>query len=228
MISQQRGIGLVVALLMAMAGQAPAMAASVIVQYTFPGGGFAATTTAANVTATVVNATGSSADLAAGIALPDSAFLEQLVFSETPAAAVSNNQFFQFTVGSTSGYQLDLSSLAFDAGRGGASNPRGWVLRSSIDGFAADIGTAAIPTVQPTLTHFSIDLSGAAFQDLVAAVTFRIYGYAPAVPGVGSFFDNLTLNGSVNSDILVPIPGALAMFLAALGTVAARARRASR
>ena len=129
--------------------------------------------------------------------LPNTVFLQDLVFSTTAAAAVSNNQWFQFTVGANAGYIMDLSSLTFDAARGGSSTPRGWVLRSSIDAFAANIATATIPTTQPTLTPFSVSLSAPSYQSLVAPVTFRIYGYAPATTGAGNFFDNLTLNGTV-------------------------------
>ena len=114
---------------------APAMAAPIIVQYTFPIGNFAPTTTALNVTSAAVNDTGSSADLAQGVAFPNTVYLQQLVLSTTAATAVSNNQFFQFTIGANAGYQLDLSDLTFDAARSGPTTPRGWVLRSSIDGF---------------------------------------------------------------------------------------------
>jgi hypothetical protein len=189
--------------------------AAMIVQYTFPGSAFAPTTVAPNTSSTDVNDTGSSADLEPGAALPNSAFLEQLILSTTPAAAVANNQFFQFTTTPNAGFELDLTSLTFDAGRGGASTPRGFVLRSSLDGFSTDIATATIPTVQPTLTNFSIDLTGAAFQNINTAVTFRIYGFAPAANGVGNFYDNLTLNGEVVTEAVVPEPSSVTMAITA-------------
>lgn len=185
--------------------------ATIIVQYTFPGSSFSPTATAANTTATPVNDTGSSADLEPGSTLPNSIFLEQLILSTTPAAAVANNQFFQFTTTPTPGFELDLTSLTFDAGRGGGSTPRGFVLRSSLDGFASDIATGTIPTVQPTLTPFSIDLSGISFQGITSALTFRIYGFTPSAPLVGVFYDDLTLNGTVVSAQAVSEPGTLTM-----------------
>lgn len=208
---------------------APAIAAPLIVQYTFQSGtctltdptACAATTTASNATATMVNNTGSSADLMYGVAVPNSTFVEQLILSTTAADAVSNNQYFQFTVAANLGYALNLSDLTFDAASGGTSNPRGWVLRSNIDGFGADIATAAIPTIQPAFTPFSIDLTGAAYQGLASPVTFRIYGYAPSAPGVGIFYDNLTLNGEV-----VPLPSAILMLLGGLGALVPLAKRA--
>lgn len=200
-------------------GSVPASAA-VIVQYTFPGSAFAPTTTASNTTATPVNATDSSANLEPGV-FSDSIFLRQVVLSTTPAEAVSNNQFFQFTATPDAGFELDLTNLTFDAARGGFSTPRGWVLRSSLDGFATDIATATIPTAEPTLTPFLIDLSGPAFQDVASAMTFRIYDFAPSI-GVGIFYDNLTLNGAVAQVQAVPEPASLALLglgLAGLGFV---------
>ena len=225
MFSQKRCFGLIAAMLMGLAGQAPAIAASVIVQYAFPLGSYLPTTTALNVTSAAVSETGSSADLAQGVALPNTVYLQQLILSTTAATAVSNNQYFQFTVGANAGYALNLSDLSFDAGRGGSSTPRGWVLRSSIDGFAANIATAAIPTVQPTMTPFSVALSASPYQGLLSPVTFRIYGYSPAAPGVGNYFDNLTLNGLAIQVQAVPIPGAMAMFLDCPGSFGGRLRR---
>ena len=58
--------------------------------------------------------------------------------------------------------------------RGGGSTPRGYDVRSSVDNFAATLGTADVPTARPAFTAVSIDLSGSAFQNL-AAITFKIF-----------------------------------------------------
>ena len=167
--------------------------------------------TAANLSVTDLNATGSSARLLASGILPDTIFLGNLL--ATAADSVSGNRYFQFTITPDSGYQLDLTSLTFDVSRGGASTPRGWVLRSSVDGFASDIATDTIPTVQPTLTAVSVGLGGASYQGLTGDITFRMYGYMPSQgPFIGLNFDNLNLNGGVS---LVPEPGELAAVAAA-------------
>ncbi len=212
-----------------------ASAAPIIVQYTFQGGTCTltdptvctATTTALNTTASTVNNTGSSADLLYSAAPPSSAFVEQLILSTTPADAVANNQYFQFTIAANVGYSLALSDITFDAARGGSSTPRGWVLRSSVDGFAADIATDTVPTVQPTFTGFNTSLAAGAYQGLTSPVTFRIYGFAPGAPGVGILYDNLTVHGNVMMSQPVPIPGALMMLLGGLGALASLAKRAS-
>lgn len=186
------------------------MSASQLIRYEAPGGAFTPTSVAGNVIASNLNETGSAADLQAGVTFPNTVFLQQNVTSADRSAAVANNQYFQFTGEAAPGYELDLHSLSFDAARGGASTPRGWVVRSSVDGFAADIAFAEVPTAQPNLTSFNVDLSDPMFQDLAGAVTFRIYGYAPST-GVGMFYDNITLYGV--SERIVPEP-TLALLLA--------------
>ena len=191
-----------------------------VVQYTFPSGSFAPTTVNANVTATSVNATGSSASIEAGNSVPNTVFFRQGILSTTPAAAVSNAQFFQFTVTPTAGNTLNLTSLTFDAALGGSINsPSGYVLRSSLNSFGSDISTAPITTTQPAFTSFSVDLSTSTFQNVNAPITFRLYQYLSTVGGVGDFYDNLTLNGSV-TPVAVPEPGSVAL-LVGMGTMGA-------
>jgi hypothetical protein len=185
--------------------------ASALVRYEAAGGSFAPTSTAANLTAGALNDIGSSADLQAGATLPDSVFLQQNITSANPAAAVANNQYFQFSLGPDAGFEMDLQGLSFDAARGGASTPRGWVLRSSLDGFGSDIASAEVATANPTLSSFGVDLSGPQYQDLQSGLTFRLYGFAPST-GVGMFYDNLTVTGAVSA-----IPEPSTWLLMALG-----------
>jgi hypothetical protein len=178
--------------------------ANALVKYSAPGGSFAATEVAGNVTASNLSDAGSAGDLQAGATFPNTVFLQQNITSPNPASAVLNNQFFEFTVAADAGFAMDLTSLTFDASRGGASTPRGWVLRSNLDGFTTDIASAVVPTAQPNLASFNIDLSGDLNQD-ISSVTFRLYGFGPST-GIGQFFDNIILNGSVHA---IPEPTAL-------------------
>ena len=115
--------------------------------------------------------------------------------SSSPDLAVLQDKYIQFTVTANTGLTLNLSSLTFDAARGGNAVPRGWALLSDVDGFTNYIDTQDVPTVRNVLTSFSVDLSDASFQKLTE-VTFRIYTYVPG-SGQSIEYDNITLNGTV-------------------------------
>jgi hypothetical protein len=115
--------------------------------------------------------------------------------SNTPTEAVTKDKYFAFTVTAADGFTLNLSSLTFDAARGGAATPRGWVLLSDVDGFTTPIDQQDVPTQRPDLTHFAIDLSGPSYQGLTE-VTFRMYSYLPG-GGRSVEYSNVTLNGTV-------------------------------
>jgi hypothetical protein len=115
--------------------------------------------------------------------------------SRSPDEAVTKDKYFQFTVTANAGLSLNLTSLTFDCARGGGAMPRGWVLLSSVDGFANPIDTQEVLTQRPNLTNFTVDLSGASFQQL-SAVTFRMYVYVPG-GGQSLEYSNVTLNGKV-------------------------------
>lgn len=196
--------------------------ANALVKYSAPGGSFAPTEVTGNVTASDLSDAGSAGDLQAGATFPNTVFLQQNITSPDPASAVLNNQYFEFTVAADAGFEMDLTSLTFDAARGGASTPRGWVLRSSVDGYATDIATEVVATSLPNLSSFNVDLLSASYQDLTA-VTFRLYGYGPST-GIGQFFDNIVVNGSVQP---IPEPTTLAALGVGALTLALR-RRATR
>jgi hypothetical protein len=195
--------------------------ANTLVKYSAPGGSFAATEVTANVTASDLSDVGSAGDLQPGATFPNTVFLQQNITSPDPASAVVNNQYFEFTVAADAGFTMDLTSLTFDVSRGGASTPRGWVLRSDVDGFATDIATEIVATSQPNLSSFAVDLLGASHQDLTE-VTFRLYGYGPST-GIGQFFDNIVVNGSVQA---VPEPAMVAALGVGVSTLLLRWRRA--
>ena len=129
--------------------------------------------------------------------------------ANTIAGAVATDSYYEFTVDGDAPLQLD--SLAFQAARGGGSTPRGWALRSSLDGFSTDVASADVPTTRTTLTNFQVDLSGAAFQNVDGPITFRMYVYTPGA-GASVEFENLVLSGklptSATATLTVTINGA--------------------
>ncbi len=135
-----------------------------------------------------------------------------VITSTTQEAAFTNNADFKFTLTADTGYLLNLTALDFDATRGGASTPRGYAVRTSVDGFASVLGTADLPTVRPTFTHVNLSLAGAAFQNL-STITFNIYSYSPAT-GSAVDYDSVVVSGTTQA---VPEPGATGLLL--LGAV---------
>jgi hypothetical protein len=196
--------------------------------------------TAAGVTAGQISSTGSEAGIFTTFneASPTGSFLStyDTVTVRPPSgatsgsSAVSNNSYFQFDVAADSGLLLNLSSLNFGAFKGGDSDPRGWVLRSSVDGFSVDIDANTV-TANPFSggstepDAFNVDLSAAQYQGL-ADITFRMYAYAPTENFAVNFTD-LELRGVVTPEIpteAVPEPASL-LGLAALGAVGFATRR---
>ena len=105
------------------------------------------------------------------------------------------NSYFEFTLSTIAGKKLAITNVSLAAARGGASTPRGFVIRSSLDNYAANLMPPEnIATVRPTLTPYGYDLS--AFPQ-AETVTFRIYVYAASAATVE--LDDITISGTVVS-----------------------------
>ena len=163
---------------------------------------------------------GSQTTLEAGVSVPGSVFLYVEQGASLPTAK-ANNQYFEFALTPAAGNRATLTELSFDAARGGASTPRGWGVYSSIDGFSQLLGTAEVPTVQPSFTGFSVDLS--ALPEFDEELILRIYAYGPEVSGSGIFFDNIVVVGT-----LIPEPGSTLLAAGGLVLLLRRRRAASR
>lgn len=174
--------------------------AETIVQYTMTGDSLNTTTNATGIAGSILaksslgtfeaNSLGYTTDPEIRVIPPAS--------TTTATLAVTNNAYFSFTVTPTN-KEMDFSTLTFNIARGGAATPRGWALRSSLDSYTNTIDTGVLYTARPTWTEESVDLTGASFQNLTTAVTFRIYFYTPST-SYSIEIDDITLNGTV-SDI---------------------------
>ncbi len=182
----------------------------VLVQYTFPtptsdptertGPGFAATAVDDYATATDIS-------LSDALPVPGENFIDDRspmygrpVLRIDPGAnstnadqAVANDRYFEFTLTADDGFFLDLDNLQFGAARGGSGTPRGWVVRSDVDGFASNIATADMTTARPDLKLYTVDLSDPAYTGLTE-ITFRIYSYVPS-GGQSVEYADITVNG---------------------------------
>ncbi|MEO5593478.1 MAG: hypothetical protein ABIR15_16850 [Chitinophagaceae bacterium] len=116
-----------------------------------------------------------------------------------PTGPINTSMYMQFSLTPLAGYQLDISSLILrirrsNTGSPAGSGPTGWSLRSSLDGFAANIATGSM-----TLTYANYTVTpGAGFTNIYTAVTFRLYGYnASSGSGGSSRFvaDNISATG---------------------------------
>jgi len=143
----------------------------------------------------------------------------------TATDAFTNSSFFSFslTVGSNVS-DLDLTSISFDAARGGGSTPRGFAIRVDTPTTADQVVRTAqdVDTVRATFTNYSTTLNGfTSLQNLVAGnvVTFEIAVYSPN-DGNSLEFDNLIVNGDVT-----PIPEPSTVAIAGLGLVVLGFRR---
>jgi hypothetical protein len=116
-------------------------------------------------------------------------------FNESSTRA---NVYFTFTVSANAGKELDLSTLAFNVAQGGGTAlQRDYDVRTSLDNFATSLtGIVPIPTVRPTFTPVSVNLSGAPFQDLTTPLTFQVRFFTPGV-SQNVDFDDITVNGTV-------------------------------
>jgi hypothetical protein len=117
------------------------------------------------------------------------------------AALANDSRFtFSFVVG-TNVSDLDLTSLSFNAARGGSSTPRGYGVIVNTPTTTNQLIQSAteVNTVRPIWSPHSINLSGVtSLQNLTAGqrVTVAIPGYSPSA-GSSLEFDDLTLRGTV-------------------------------
>lgn len=161
---------------------------------------FVASTTASGITTgSITNQSGSLFSFTRG----GNGYASDPVSSAGPASGASNgatalstNSYFFTTINPLSGKQMSLTSLTINMARGGAATPRGYDIRSSADAYAASLATADISTQRTTWTAVTVDLTGAAFQNVTGPITFRIYIYAPSTSNVIDW-DDLTINGTV-------------------------------
>lgn len=114
----------------------------------------------------------------------------------SPSAAA----YLQFTITPNSGYEINIASVVLRIRRSNTGSPAGsgptqWCLRSSLDGYGANI---SVGTMTHNYANYSVPLSG--FNMLPGAVTFRLFGYGVTVSSGGNsrfVLDNISIVGSL-------------------------------
>lgn len=117
----------------------------------------------------------------------------------SPLLAVLADQYFQFTIHPPAGKKLHLEAISLEASKEAPNSVgRGWVIRSSRDGFSTDLGTEEIIGPAPSWTDFRVDLPPSQFFNVSEPVTFRIYTYAANQLEFVDY-DNIQIFGTVDS-----------------------------
>jgi hypothetical protein len=95
----------------------------------------------------------------------------------TLAQAITNNEYYEFTLPIKACASADITNIQIVL-RASGTGPANATLRSSLDGYTADLGTVVVPTTaQPPFT-FTVGATNA-----TGTVTFRLYGWGGAAGG---------------------------------------------
>jgi hypothetical protein len=124
-----------------------------------------------------------------------------------PSGALDPNAYLQFTVSANAGYIEALNTVILtirhsSLGTAAGSGPASWSLRSSLDGYTADILSGN--SLSASYQTITIPLP-AAFLSIPSTVSFRLYGYNQTTTAGGSnrlVFDNISVTGQAMSGVL--------------------------
>ena len=113
--------------------------------------------------------------------------------STTPDNATS---YFALSFNVKPNYSCNITSLTFNVGKGGAADPRGYVIKSNRDNYQSVLGGAQLPTgpqqaPQPTTINITS-------LNNLQQLTLRFYVYTPAAEKSVDF-NNITINGLIHS-----------------------------
>lgn len=144
------------------------------------------------------------------------------------AISATSTDYIGFTVSANAGYELDLSSISFNYlftdGTGNPPQNATFSLRSSVDGYAADIASFTTASVDgntlPTAGNLgsgAIDLSAAGYQNL-STITFRLFLGDDGINNTNYTLrmDELNLQGTASA---VPEPSTAFLIFGSIGAL---------
>ncbi len=140
-----------------------------------------------------------AAPMTRGSGLSSSASANTFSASNWSVGGRDDTDYFSFSIQPEVSMSLSLTRLVLDERRSG-TGIRDWCVRSSLDGFAADLSQFAVPDSTATRAD-QTTLLGSSFAHLTSDVEFRIYGYNSESAGGTWRLDNVELYGSVS-----PVP----------------------
>lgn len=119
--------------------------------------------------------------------------------------AIASDRFIEWTIVPNDGFEIDFKNLVVSLRVNNIELENNVVMRSSIDGYAADV--ASFPLITNVSTTFEVDLSAASYQNINTPITFRIYAWGASVATRNIRVNDFNFGGSVN---VVPGPPLLA------------------
>lgn len=203
--------------------------AATLVNYTFAGGSNSTVAFDPNVGTSLITSNIGTVGTDSGFsASAGNAFVRANATQSTQAGAITDSDYFEFTLTPQGGFEVDLTSFSLTVGNQTStalSFTSSYFVRTSLDGYASNIAitstggttTSSAGVASRTTTSNSTTVSdsvvfnvvGAEYQNLTAPVTFRIYlydtgsGVAPDSSQSISRFDNVQVSGNVTA---VPEP----------------------
>jgi len=202
--------------------------AAVLVNYTFVSGTNSTAAADPNVGASVITSNIGTVGTDSGFSAAGNAFVRANATQSTQAGAITEADYFEFTLTPQAGFEVDLTSFSLTVGNQTStalSFTSSYFVRTSLDGYASNIaitstggtttslgGVASRSTTSnSTAVSDSVvfNVAGSQYQNLTTPVTFRIYlydtgsGAAPDSSQSISRFDNVQVSGNVSA---VPEP----------------------
>lgn len=114
------------------------------------------------------------------------------------STSLDANDYFEFTLTPNPGLKINFSGFAYTSQASG-TGPVSFAIRSSLDSFTSDLGT-------PSAAGATISLSAPMFQNVTAAITFRVYGWGASAAGGTFSINDFAFNGTALSTVKKPEP----------------------
>lgn len=125
------------------------------------------------------------------------------------ANAVTGNDYMEFTITPSSGYQFSVSSIIINVQRSG-TGPSAVALRSSVDSYTSNLDAEKTIVDNTATQSFTFTF---AQSNSTSAVTYRFYMFAEATGGTGGIGDgignDIVVNGIVSGGSGGPQPASL-------------------
>lgn len=116
--------------------------------------------------------------------------------SWTTTTAIDVNDYFEFILTPNIGYKINFDNLNFTFQRSN-SGPSVFKVRSSLDAFATDLGTYN-NTGDNSPSNVTLQLTGAEFDEISSAITFRIYAHTATSSTATASINDFIFYGNVS------------------------------